>query len=148
MFLFLDFDGVTHPFFLSEDLGDVDTRPFAFLPRIEKVLREFPAVRIVISSSWRETHSLERLRLLFSEDLRERVIGVTPVLRPLINGGVGHRQQEIESWLVANGHMGASWVALDDVDHNFLPGAPLLLCVDQFDDEEADALRHILKGWR
>ena len=52
MILFLDFDGVLHP--EGEDhifKGGVD---FCFLPRLEALLREFPQVKIVISSSWRE----------------------------------------------------------------------------------------------
>lgn len=34
----------------------------------------------MISSNWRETHTLNELRNFFSIELRERVIGCTPVL--------------------------------------------------------------------
>lgn len=49
MILFLDFDGVLHPEGEDHILnGGVD---FCFLPRLESLLREFPHVKIVISSS-------------------------------------------------------------------------------------------------
>jgi hypothetical protein len=55
--IMLDFDGVTHPdnFF--------DANFFCRLPLIEEVLRKFPSVKIVISSSWREHHSLDDIYL-------------------------------------------------------------------------------------
>lgn len=71
-FVFLDFDGVTHAFFPRGDASDSKNAHFAWLPRIEAVVREFPQVKIVISSSWRESHSLDELRRHFTPDIRER----------------------------------------------------------------------------
>ena len=48
MILFLDFDGVLHP-----EPCDEDGEPFCNLPALEAILRDFPAVEIVISSMWR-----------------------------------------------------------------------------------------------
>lgn len=56
MILFLDFDGVLHPFFPRADRSDEENQLFAYLPRLEGVLRDFPEWQIVISSSWREHH--------------------------------------------------------------------------------------------
>ena len=70
--LFLDFDGVTHPD--PCDAGQHFTR----LPLIEEVLRPYPACKIVISSSWRAVHPLDEMRTFFADDMRPRVIGVTP----------------------------------------------------------------------
>jgi len=64
--LFLDFDGVTHPDGCRAD--DL----FCQLPLIEGVLQRRPGVQVVISSSWRETRSLDVLRRYFRQDLRER----------------------------------------------------------------------------
>jgi hypothetical protein len=74
MILFLDFDGVTHP------EPCVHENVFCRLHLIESVLREreLRDVQIVISSSWREHHSLDDLRQFFSEDIQGRVVGVTP----------------------------------------------------------------------
>ena len=76
MILFLDFDGVLHP----EGEGHLpnDGTDFCFLPRLEELLREFPHVRIVISSSWRERLAYPTLLKPFSEDIRARIIGTTP----------------------------------------------------------------------
>ena len=52
LILFLDFDGVLHP--EGEDHILNGGADFCFLPRLEALLREFPWVKIVISSSWRE----------------------------------------------------------------------------------------------
>ena len=70
--VFLDFDGVTHP----EPCKGVNY--FCHLPLIEAVLQEYPAVDIVISSSWRdpELHSLDDLRGFLSPDIAARVVGV------------------------------------------------------------------------
>lgn len=69
--LFLDFDGVTHP---DPCLAE---GAFCQLPLIEDVLLEFPSVEIVISSSWRDHHSIEELREFFALEIRSRVIAVT-----------------------------------------------------------------------
>ena len=70
--VFLDFNSVTHP----EPCKGVNY--FCHLPLIEVVLREYPAVDIVISSSWRdpELHSLDDLRGFLSPDIAARVVGV------------------------------------------------------------------------
>ncbi|MFZ3000646.1 MAG: HAD domain-containing protein [Undibacterium umbellatum] len=53
MILFLDFDGVLHP----EPCYD-KTQLFSCLPRLEAILRDFPTVQIVISSTWRKNWSI------------------------------------------------------------------------------------------
>lgn len=75
--LFLDFDGVLHPIG-----GNASGTPFGRLPLLEAMLREArcAAVRIVVSSTWREAYSPSRLRSVFATDLRARVIDVTPTL--------------------------------------------------------------------
>jgi len=78
--LFLDFDGVLHPEGEDHILnGGID---FCFLPRLEALLREFPHVKIVISSSWREQLRYETLLKPFSSDIRARILGATFGFRP------------------------------------------------------------------
>jgi hypothetical protein len=114
--LFLDFDGVLHPAGGNPAGGQ-------FLRRhlLEDLLRE-PAqagVRIVISSTWREAFSLERLRQVFMPDLRERVIDVTPELPD--HRGPHRRHHEIQCWLAAHPEV-TRWVAVDDNRAQFPPG--------------------------
>ena len=119
--LFLDFDGVLHV------LNCATERRFTSLPLLEDVLREFPELRIVVSSNWREAHGLDQLRSLFAPDIAARVIGVTPVLAWV--AGVPHRYAECSAWLRANAP-GAKWLAIDDDPALFEPRLEQLLACD------------------
>jgi hypothetical protein len=115
----LDFDGVLHP----EPCYDVD-RYFIFLPRLESVLREFSNVKIVISSTWRESHSLSELKKYFSPDIAELIIGVTPHWQdiPEIVEVIGYqRHAEIEAWIRQSSAQWENWVAIDDKPYLFKP---------------------------
>jgi len=127
--MFLDFDGVTHPEPSSQK------GVFCCLPNIEEVLRDFPGVCIVISSSWREQHHLAELQDFFCADIAPRVIGVTPFCRDpksdwqpdTMPDVVFERQWEIETWLTANRPQGTPWIAIDDRPQWFRPDCPDLL---------------------
>jgi hypothetical protein len=135
MILFLDFDGVLHPF--HRPAG-----PFALLPDFERVMRDFPHVDIVISSTWREMHALDELRAHFSPDIRRRIIGVTPVFHGLTHPYI--REVEILDWLREAGRENEPWVALDDIAWFFSPQCRNLILVDPdsgFDSRTEQALR-------
>lgn len=144
MILFLDIDGVLHPFFPREDLPDAENQHFSYLPRFAMLLRDYPSVRLVISSDWRKHHTLGELRDLFG-DLGSRLIGTTPALEKSGLDWTGHRQREAMAYLEAEGLAGVRWIALDDDAKNYLPDAPLILCADGFRDEEETALRAALE---
>ena len=106
--LFLDFDGVLHPAGAHRGSGHLSR-----LPLLEALLRE-PAhqdVEIVVSSTWREAHSVARLRAFFSEDLRVRIFGATPVLDEY--DSEHERYEEIKAWLDQHPDR-VAWAALDD----------------------------------
>ena len=117
MILFLDFDGVLHPQY-EDQLVPADVA-FCHLPRFEAVMRDFPAVQIVISSSWREQFSLDNLRARFSADVAARIIGITPVFPAYHPRILEQRESEILAWLVAEGRSSEPWLALDDADWQF-----------------------------
>lgn len=121
MILFLDFDGVLHPF--SRPQG-----AFSLLPDFERVMRDFPDVDIVISSTWREAHDLAQLRAIFADDIAARIIDVTPVLADTDHQHV--REAEIKSWLRQRGRDGEAWVAIDDCDFFFSPRCENLILVN------------------
>ncbi len=108
MILFLDIDGVLHP-----DPPQPDQRLRA-LPRLVEILRDLPQVEVVISSLWREHLSLDQLRELFPADLRERIIGVTPIAERIDGWLPARREGEILEWLEASGRAGEPWLAIDD----------------------------------
>lgn len=117
MILFLDFDGVLHP--EGDDHIVNDGTDFCLLPRLEALPREFPHVRIVISSSWREQLHYETLLKPFSNDIRARILGAKP------HSGFGlpppyrQREGEILAWLQIQDATDVPWVALDDAYWQF-----------------------------
>ncbi|MES2730000.1 MAG: HAD domain-containing protein [Pseudomonadota bacterium] len=118
MILFLDFDGVLHP------IPTKDRNLLCHVPRLEGVLRDFPYIQVVVSSLWRASHDLEGLRHYFSEDIRPRIIGMTPFTETpaymsdsdFILGVV--RYKEILLWIEQNKYEGP-WLALDDAWREF-----------------------------
>lgn len=145
MIIFLDFDGVLHP----EPCFDLSNQ-FCFLPRLECVLREFVQLDIVISSTWRETRSLDTLRDLFHADLRDRIIGVTPHWRDHLEllDVIGYqRQAEIEAWLRSSDEPWVSWLAIDDKPYLFRPFLSNLIKTESstgFNEEAETKLRRLL----
>lgn len=131
--LFLDLDGTTDP--EPADAGD----SFFRLPLIAQVLREFPSVEIVISSARRlgwakESDALGNLKENFPEDLRPRIVGVTPDVQnigdKLIELAAYPRERACLAWLKARRVPGTPWLALDDRAALFSPGCPNLMLVD------------------
>lgn len=112
MILFLDFDGVLHPQFE----GGMVPEDIAFCHRhaFESVMRDFPLVQIVISSTWRLVFDLENLRNRFSADIGDRIIGATPSVESTQTIGINRREVEILEWLSANEQQARPWLALDD----------------------------------
>ncbi len=112
MILFLDFDGVLHPQFE----GGMVPEDVAFCHRyaFEAVMRVFPSVQIVISSTWPLVFDLDNLRNRFSADIGGRIIGVTPSVESTRAIGINRREVEISKWLFANGMQAEPWLALDD----------------------------------
>lgn len=144
-YIFMDFDGVTHPW------GEVED--FRCLPLIEAVVRDFPESRIVIASDWRMLFSLPKLVSRFSEDVRPQVAGCTPHLLPKRGADLhGMREREAMQWL--SQHVPdiatAAWCALDDAPGNWLTRSRLILTDFKrgFNDEDAMVLRRMLEGFR
>lgn len=111
--LFLDFDGVLHS-------GNSGT--FSLLPQLEAVLRGYPEIDIVLSTSWR-TAELSFLQNLFAEDIASRVIGSTPHLE-----GKWVRGREILDTVRRYGIR--QWVVLDDDKRLFGPDFPNVIFTD------------------
>lgn len=143
IYLFLDFDGVTHP------LGEVED--FRCLPLIEAVLRECPEVRIVIASDWRTLFSMRKLVGRFAEDIRPRVVGSSPHLIPRRGADMhGLREREAHMWLAQRHLQDAPWCAIDDAPGNWPTRSRLLLTdfKQGFSAEDATALRRMLGALR
>jgi len=141
--LFLDFDGVLHPYAPWPHNEHVRSKYFAFLPRLESVLREFPQVHVVVASDWRLHHTLDELRGFFAEDIRERVLGTTaPDM--LATDRVGKRQLQAQQYLRDHNLVDVPWIAIDDTPNNYLPDAHLVLCQNMFGPQEEETLRQLI----
>jgi hypothetical protein len=98
--LFLDFDGVLHP----TDL--VVHSPFNRVELLEEALHSY-SPQIVISSSWRFTHSFEKLQKLLPNSISKLMIGTTG--SPII--GQHARYKEILAFL-SDQSTSSDWRAL------------------------------------
>lgn len=139
--LFLDFDGVLHHFFPQPGVDDAQNRHFAFLGAFEDAVRRCPCeIEIVIASTWRRVHDLAALRALFSPDIAERIVGVTPQLGS--GNGPGARLAEVRAWLERQGRQGDPWVAIDDFPELYQADDPVAIvdCQDCFGPREAALL--------
>jgi hypothetical protein len=139
MLIILDFDGVLHPQY--EGQATPNDLVFCHLPRIEPVFREYD-VEIVISSTWRIDFTLERLKEHFSPDIREKIIGATPVLDAENGQFIPYRREkEILAWLTQNSRAHEDWLALDDAAWQFgVHRDKLIACIwNQGFDEKAEA---------
>lgn len=153
MILFLDFDGVLHPFFPAPDLPDSENAYFACWPRLLRILDDHPQVELVVSSSWRSI-SPEKWDAEVPESLKVRIAGKTPEIRRIVRKQypVGYepepvRYLEILRYLKSTRQVGRPWVALDDDPRLFPANCPqLILCRDGFRVAEEAALRAALKS--
>jgi hypothetical protein len=142
--IFLDFDGVLHPYSPWPFTEEEKRSHFQHLPRLESVLRDYPETRVVISSDWRLHVSIEELRAHFAPDIQPRVIGATALDGPL---GVifGTRHLLAERFLSDNNLLGVPWIAIDDTEENYFPNSPLVLCWDCFNECSEAVLRKMLE---
>jgi HAD domain in Swiss Army Knife RNA repair proteins len=121
-YVFLDFDGVVHPDHVMD---------FSNIEAVEEGLRQANQLidgklKIIISSAWRYTHSLESMQRHFSKDIAEKMVGVTK--DHSYGFDKGGREKEIESWIETH-DKGAPWVAIDDRKVMFRPNTNrLILC--------------------
>ncbi|MCU1775210.1 HAD domain-containing protein [Pseudomonas sp. 13B_3.2_Bac1] len=142
MIIFLDIDGVLHPLFPRKDRPGKESAPFAYLPRLSAILRDYPDTHVVISSTWRVNRTLKELKALFPLDLQDRIIGSTPVLED--SQRPGGREEEASSWLDLHPEY-SSWIAVDDCAVCWFSLSKLILCDDGFREVEEAELRSAIE---
>ena len=112
--LFLDFDGVLHP---TDFAGEA---PFSRAALLEETLTQH-SPKIVIASSWRFTHNLDKLQKTVPAFISSLIIGTTG--EAVI--GKHPRFTEIQRYL--NTYGPADWRALDDSYWEFPKPCPNLI---------------------
>lgn len=120
--LFLDFDGVlVHESYAGdapEEAALWSESHFdpAVIARVNALCARAGA-SVVISSSWRQNHSLDELRgMLERRGLRASVLGVTPSMHRSPDGRRLERGDEIQAWLDAHPEVRGFAIADDDED--------------------------------
>lgn len=143
--LFLDFDGVLHPYGPLAGTGPLGPRAvhysgvLCWLHHLATILRPFPDVEVVIHSSWREGYSLEELSG-FLEELGPRTIAMAPP---------GKRSQAIEAWLAEQTTPVTSYRILDDQTRQFSRSAlrPFLIPCPRLKGVSAGVVQRELQEW-
>jgi hypothetical protein len=149
MVLFLDIDGVLHPFPLA-----IDDEQFSAIDRLWVLLERLPTVHVVITSTWRERHSFDELVQMLTKHggvkFKERFVGITPVLEPPNEYVPGIRQREIEAWLHANDRANKPYIILDDIESYFDADCARLYLVDGttgLTNQDVEAVAGHLGNW-
>jgi hypothetical protein len=131
MLIFLDIDGVLVPekkfdkVVNHEDLLKFDA---VCLSEFENILRRYPDVHVVISSSWREVFPFEAVRCLFSPDIAPRVLGFTPFLDAKIVHDFEYlRYQEVLEYLRQKNQLDTLWIAIDDIAEHYPPDIQIVV---------------------
>ena len=129
-YVFLDFDGVTHPtsangrYFREENIQ-----------ALEAALDGYDA-QIVISSTWRLDIPLSEIKTLLGPKLGEMVVGITPeVDDPFLHNP---RQAEAELYLAQDGVEQWPWLAIDDTAAFYQENAPVVLTDSQLGFQLSD----------
>ena len=143
MYIFLDIDGVL---IKEESSFNGDNFDEDCLSLFESVIRKYDNSKIVISSSWREMVPVEMIKAFFSNDIAEKIIGVTPTIIHLQY----HRYQEVMAYLKQHDSEQEAWVAIDDQPKYFSPDAPIIVTnrYQGFDNSAAKNLAYFMSGSR
>lgn len=121
--LFLDFDGVLHPFNVrfNEELKlalesqDKSLYLFCWAPILEKILTEEDPqciIKIILSTSWAERYGWEDAAKHLTPTLESRVVAKT-------NGYNRHRGLQILKCVEDNNIANTHWLAIDDDDYGW-----------------------------
>ena len=135
IYLFLDFDGVLHTH---------NGKRFSLVENFSKVLKKFPEVKIVFSTSWREYSTVEYLSAFLPVDIQSQCVGMTPWFKESMKYP---RYYEIQQYLKVN-NITEDWLAVDDLAALFPPDCTNLFLVngkEGMSKENAKTLQKRLK---
>ena len=137
--LFLDFDGVLHPYFGPEQ------NYFCRLDFLMDALgSNTKGLEVIISSSWRFHYPFDEILGHFPEAMQKIIAGATPEIEP----GRHQRYREICAYL-SQYKRAHDWRALDDDIMGFPKNCTQLIACDHrigFDSKGAKQLQHWLEG--
>lgn len=106
LLVFLDFDGVLHPFASYFSKVGRFTKNYI----IEELLHRHPHIDIVVSSSWATKYSLNELKEKFNPEVRHRFVG------SVTDQSHERRVESIKHYLASRGEVDTLWIAIDDME--------------------------------
>lgn len=117
--LFLDFDGVLHPDEVYCIGGKIVLRMdgfslFEWAPMLEDILRPYPHLQLVLSTSWVRVVGFDAACARLSEGLQQRVVGATWHRHGPRGWEYLSRFEQIQRNVERHGH--ARWLAIDNDD--------------------------------
>lgn len=129
--IFLDFDGVFHPYFSS------DNEKFQDVPNFKEIIDRYSDridFNIVISSSWKKRKTLDEIKSIFPKIIADKIVSKTPDFKD----EDGSRLAEAKEW-IANSNI-QHWIAIDDDSFAWNKSENLVWCMDKFQEDEAESL--------
>lgn len=117
--IFLDFDGTLHVgHAMIDQAGKIhpsSDRPlFEFAPLLVDLLRPYPEVQIVLTTSWLERVSREQVIQYLPEGLRQRVVDTTEHVKPTFGSFINGTSRTYVIASYALGKKLRRWIAIDD----------------------------------
>jgi Swiss Army Knife RNA repair-like protein len=126
--LFLDYDGVVHGGGATRHRKPPNIRPelpghqlFEHLPIVESLLAPYPAVRIVLSTSWVRSLDFDRAKSYLTPGLQQRVIGATYHRRLMLRREFADTPRYAQIFQDVERRRPHRWLAIDD---DFGEGVP------------------------
>ncbi len=137
LYLFLDFDGVLHAFDAALDVA------VAHADRLGTLLADFPMVRVIVSSSWCEIHTLDEMQDFCGSVLGPGMVDATPAVRTVDRDG---RIERVVRWhrRDADDDKSADWTRAAGQSEPADRGA--LLFMERFEDFAAGLRRYAPNG--
>ncbi len=117
--MFLDFDGTLHIGRASMDEQRVITLdsgrpPFEFAPLLIELLEPYPAVQLVLTTSWLMTLTEDEVVALMPQELGRRVVGTTRYVSSRLSYILNGTDRTYVIWKYASGKRLKHWLAVDD----------------------------------
>ncbi len=157
--LFVDYDGTLHRGRGLLDVSgqislDTGNPPLEFAPLLESLLGPYPRVEVVLTTSWLDTLSIEKVVSYLPLSLAKRVVGTTHGIRPrfgyVLDGSA--RTYIIRSYVFE--HRLKNWLAIDDsvsgayhLSTDFLRLEPHLVLLDPRQGINCPVSRRRIEDW-
>jgi hypothetical protein len=122
----------------SEGSRRLYTLEAALVERLAGLLREYPEVEVVVTSSWTDAYPLKHIKEIFPPDIASRIVGKT-----VRGSNYDDHARYCEVLVYLRGIAGSvPWVALDDDPLHYPKHAPVVL-VNPYQGVDVDCVESL-----